>query len=106
MEGQYVQSSPSRGHLPAWNRTGLCRKPKTEVRKLSRDVLPPIVDVEEPSEAGNSSSLVSMLRNKVMQLENNVGFLKNQHQETLIMLHKEIEQLKLLNRGMLEFSLI
>jgi len=98
MESQFVQSSPGRNHLPAWNRTGLCRKPQKEVRKLSRDRLPPIVDLEERSEEV-SSALVTMLRNKVMQLEKSVGFLKKQHQDTLGMLHKEVEQLKLLNRG-------
>lgn len=98
MEGQFAQSNVGRSHLPAWNRTGLCRKPQTEVRKLSRDRLPPIVNLEEPPEEVNST-VVTMLRNKVMQLEKSMSFLKKQHHETLGMLHKEVEQLKLLNRG-------
>lgn len=86
-----------RSKLPSWNRPGLCRKSGTDVRRLTRDQLSPLPPVISDSthdggEEGGTSS-------RAVQLEKNILFLNQQHQETLKQLHKEIERLKNENRG-------
>lgn len=94
MASQFVSSS--RSHLPAWNRTGLCRKSGTDVRKLARDGLSPVIGSTEQLQCTSGSTL----KGRVVQLEKNMLFLKQQHHDTLEHLHKEIEKLKRVNRGM------
>ena len=90
-----------RGRLPAWNRPGLCRRSGTEVRNLARDQLSPVslsTDSETTKEKevcqSNSRELA-----RVVQLEKNIIFLKQQHNEVLGELHKEVERLRIENRG-------
>jgi copper oxidase (laccase) domain-containing protein len=89
------------GRLPSWNRPGLCRRSGADVRKLSRDQLPPIP--LQTSTSGVADKEVFQTNSKalatIVQLEKNIIFLKQQHQETLEQLHKEIETLRNENRG-------
>lgn len=93
-----------KGRLPSWNRPELCRRSGTDVRKLARDLLPPLAvqsggaasggGEEEGLFQANSKALAT-----IVKLEKNVLFLKQQHHETLGQLHKEIESLRSENRG-------
>lgn len=87
------QLSSHRGRLPSWNRPGLSLKSGADVRKLTRDQLPPIA-LQTGHDVAGSKSLA-----RIVQLEKNVMFLKQQHHETLGHLHKEIERLRNENRG-------
>ncbi len=87
-----------RGRLPSWNRPGLCRRSGTDVRKLSRDQLSPVfsTSADGGTESGGEGDYHAT---RVVQLEKNILFLKQQHNETLEQLHSEIERLKKENRG-------
>lgn len=96
-----------RGRLPSWNRPGLCRKSGADVRKLAKDQLPSI-SRSAASGAGEDDEFQAKSKElaKVVQLEKNILFLKQQHHETLGQLHKEIERLRTENRGRLcDFNL-
>ena len=82
------------GRLPTWNRPGLCRKSGADVRKLARDQSTPISLQSSAKDQATSKEL-----SRVVQLEKNVLFLKQQHQETLEQLHREVEKLRSENRG-------
>lgn len=100
MASQFVSSNPGcRSHLPAWNRTGLCRKSGIDIRKLARDRLTPVIALEENAERLHCTPA----NMRVVKLEKNIVFLKQQHRDTLQQLHKEIEQLKMANRGKTNF---
>ena len=73
------------------------------MRKLARDRFTPVGDrlspVIESTEQLQCTS-GNMLKSRVIQLEKNMIFLMQQHHDTLKQLHKEIEKLKRVNRGM------
>lgn len=89
-----------RGNLPSWNRPGLCRRVGADVRKLARDQLSPI---SLQTSAGKDQATSKELA-RIVQLEKNILFLKQQHQETLEQLHKEVEKVRNENRG--EFLMV
>ncbi len=73
---------------PSWRRPGLAHKNSLR-GTLSRDD-----PVQESSELSNAAQ-------RLCHLEKNLLFLREQHKETLEQLHKEIERLKMENRGIL-----
>ena len=81
-----------RTQLPGWKRPALCRIGGAST--LSRDK-PSRVDARE---VGGKSCRVETSQ-KVLQLEKNISFLRQQHRDTLQQLHREIERLKKDNRG-------
>ena len=72
---------------PSWKRPGLT-KTATLVGTLSQDR----ADHEGDTE-------LSGARQRILQLEKNVLFLREQHRDTLEQLHKEVERLRAENRG-------
>lgn len=101
-----------RGRLPSWNRPGLCRKSGADVRKLARDQLPPIAlqtsTTSAPAGPGvgkDEAQANSIALARIVQVEKNILFLKQQHHDTLEQLHKEIEWLRNENRE-LNFKLV
>ncbi len=71
------------------------------MRKLARDQLSPVSQQSTDSEAKQMEVCQSNSRElaRVVQLEKNIIFLKQQQDETLCELHKEIERLRTENRG-------
>ena len=94
-----------RGCLPSWNRPGLSRRSGTDVRKLVRDQLPTVSSTAASSGEGEGVANFQHT-NRIVQLEKNILFLKQQHHDTLEQLHKEIEWLKKENKGMLFYLLV
>lgn len=90
-----------RTQLPGWTRPALCRI--EGVKTLSRDKLPPgrssQVSVMGVRATGSERGTEVDMHQKVLQLEKNMAFLRQQHKDTLQQLHREIERLKKDNRG-------
>lgn len=101
-------SSHPRGELPSWSRPGFTRR-APDVRRLKRDQFIEQLSQENRDaldESGTSDKMESArgaeaggYQSKIVQLEKNIEFLKQQHRDTLQQLHKEIERLKTENRG-------
>ena len=72
---------------PSWKRPGLT-KAATLVGTLSKDAV-----------YHEDTTQLSGARQRILQLEKNVLFLRERHRDTLEQLHKEIERLKAENRG-------
>ena len=92
---------PGGGRLPSWKRPGLPKK-SSIVGTLVRD------KSLSPSHVGGSFDSIGSVcegsegggvQQRIFQLEKNILFLKQQHRDTLQQLHKEIERLKIENRG-------
>lgn len=92
---------PGGRRLPSWKRPGLPKK-SSIVGTMVRD------KSLSPSQAGGSFDSIGSVyegsegggvQQRIFQLEKNIIFLKQQHRDTLQQLHKEIERLKIENRG-------
>ena len=83
-----------RTQLPGWKRPALCRIGGAST--LSRDK-PCSSRVDAREVEGESCGVETS--QKVLQLEKNISFLRQQHRDTLQQLHREIERLKKDNRG-------
>lgn len=97
-----------RTQLPGWTRPALCRI--EGVKTLSRDKLPPgrssQVSVMGVRATGSERGGTEVdMHQKVLQLEKNMAFLRQQHKDTLQQLHREIERLKKDNRGQHQIDL-
>ena len=103
-----------RTQLPSWSRPGLARagsRRPASIRVLRRDRAEPLTastlvkqaattyDSGERGGGSRAGTVAKDMRQKVVQLERSISFLKKQHLDTLQHLHKEIETLKRENRG-------
>lgn len=99
--------------LPSWTRASLAgRQENAATRLLPRDklvtptatsrvVLERAVSLRESHPLRNPDSAQS--KEKIVQLERSLAFLRTQHSDTLRQLHAELERLKKENKGALSF---
>lgn len=89
------------GRRPSWKRPGLLNK-SSVIGTLARDkLLSPRSDglCNSAESTNNCDEGSGVSQQRIGQLEKNITFLKLQHRDTLQQLHKEIERLKIENRG-------
>lgn len=83
-----------RTQLPGWKRPALCRIRGASTLSRDKPCSSRVGAREVRGESGGAGT-----NQKVLQLEKNIAFLRQQHRDTLQQLHREIERLKKDNRG-------